>query len=156
MSYPCTCSPSQIQPPPSGGCPSGVCIFVPSLVISGESAPNCGNVAFTIDMAANSDLSACSGDINWALFTTWDHVAFSSMSIDSDGVIHGVTTADAVPATFYILSGLATCSNSLLSTYFTVSLPIANPCGVVLCEDGQACLPCTGECSDIIPDAVLT
>lgn len=104
----------------------------------------CGS-AFTVDIGAESDLTACETSINWYILS-YDEVAFTGVSINSSGVISGTTTNAAVVGSSYTFIGKVTCDDSLLSQYFTVKMFIKDLCFSVVCPEGESCNPCDGTC----------
>lgn len=147
--YPCTCSAVSVDYP-SGGCPSGDCLRIGSAIIT--AVLPCG-VADTFDILGISDVEICETSIIWGLLS-YDGTAFTDVSIDSSGILHFTTTSGAVPRAFYTFTGVATCSGTTISQYFTIKVPIADACYGITCPDGETCNPCTGLCG-AIPDVEL-
>lgn len=148
MAYPCVCSSYSYTPSSSSGCGSGTCLRVPrNMLISAEdSIAGCGQSG-ELDIAALSDLTACTGTVTWGLYATWDTAAFSSASIDAAGVLSFTSTEAAQLSTPYLFTGVAACPDTLLSQYFEVTIFIKNECSPsTVCGEGFVCNPCTGSC----------
>ena len=143
--YPCTCSAVSVEYP-SGGCPSGNCLRIGSAIIT--AVLPCG-VNETFDILAISDVDICETTILWALLS-YDTAAFSSASINSSGVLSFTTTSAATPRSYYTFTGVATCSGTTISQYFTIKVPIEDICYGHVCADVDTiCSPCSGVCVDI-------
>lgn len=147
--YPCTCSAVSVDYP-SGNCPSGNCLKIASAITT--AVLPCG-VNDSFDILAVSDVDICSSSIIWGLIS-YDTAAFTDVSIDSNGVLFFTATTAATPRAYYVFSGVATCSGTTISQYFTIKVPIADACYGKVCPDGETCNPCTGLCG-AIPDVEL-
>lgn len=125
---------------------SGTCLKVASLVISAETSIPCNGGVGSVDIAAQSDLTACTTGITWTL-VSWDTAAFTSVSLSSSGVLAFTSTIAAVAGTFYEFIGKVHCNSTLLSQYFKITVPIKNLCyGTAPCSTGFFCNTCTGGC----------
>ena len=150
--YPCCCcDPISVSLP---SCPSGNCLMVASLIVNPDtSALPCGGNA-SVNVAAESDLTKCTTGVNWGLLS-WDTDVFTAVSISSAGVLSFTTTTSTALNTFYVFTGKATCTGTLLSQYFTVKVAVRDACISTICSvAGQVCNPCTGLCIDP-PDVEL-
>lgn len=123
-----------------------------------NSALPCGG-SFIVDVGAESDLSNCTTGVNWYILPPslggYNSDAFESVSINSSGVLVGTTTNAIELNTFYTFTGKVTCSDTLLSQYFTVKLAVNNICLEVVCGEGLICNPCDGSCIEP-PDVELS
>lgn len=156
MPYPCQCGGCLSCSEPPGSCPTGNCLFVPSVILNTPIGP-CGD-SFTLDMSAleTTDLSACTGSITWSIVSFG--AGLTGVEIDSDGVLSGgsIDADTSIPGVRYTVTGLAKCSNSSLSIYFTVKVLIENKCSLVLPPEGFYCSPCSGEILPNAPDLILS
>lgn len=155
MPYPCCCcTPDSVTPPPA--CPSGNCLLVPQKVTINPttSVLPCG-ASGSVDIATLSDLTNCTGNVVWQL-VSYDETAFSTAGINSSGLLSFTTTSAAVVGQFYVFLVKAMCDNSILSAFVEVYVPIKDGCYATVCDPGESCNPCTGNCAPIVPDQILS
>jgi hypothetical protein len=147
--YPCSCTGCTDCSSTSNQCPDNAsCLMVSDVTLfSDTSILPCGS-SFSVAVGAASDLSVCDTTVNWGI-VSYDADAFSSVSVNSSGVVSGTTTTAAQLNTFYKIVGKAICTETLLSSYFTVKISVRNAClDVASCPDGQECDKCSGTCLD--------
>lgn len=143
--YPCNCCVGDCTITVNGCPDSADCLQVASIIVPpATSITGCGGEG-SVDVGAESTLTACTTSITWSLIS-WDTTAFTDVAIDSDGVLTFTSTNAAVADTYYKFIGKVHCSGSLLSQYFTVTVPIKNLCYGVTCAESLSCNPCTGGC----------
>lgn len=152
--YPCTCCSDDCQTS-YPDCPSGNCLKAASVVVQGESSvAGCG-ASKTFDIGTLSDLSVCETTITWSLIS-WDTTAFTSVSINSSGVVSLTTTNAAAAGTAYQVVGKVFCNSTLFSQYFTLTIIVRNLCYGVVCSGATPyCNTCTGGCLADLPDVEL-
>lgn len=120
------------------------------VLLPADSVGPCGD-AGGVDIAALSDLTICTTAVTWAL-VSWDTAAFTSVSINSSGVLSFTSTSAAQAGTYYTFTGVVYCPDTVLSQYFTVQVPIQDLCYGVTCLLPMVCNPCTGACLSAAPD----
>lgn len=153
--YPCLCNGcTDCEATQSGGCDQGLCLKAANLVIhSNNSILPCGGSG-TANIGAASDLTACTTTVNWFILPVseggYDDDAFTSVSIDSDGVLSFTTTTAIQLNTFYTFLGKVTCSDTYLSQFFTVKVSVKNACLDIVCPEDFECNPCDGTCVEAV------
>jgi hypothetical protein len=154
--YPCSCSGCTDCNSTTPSCPDGSsCLKIADITLySNTSVLPCGS-SLTANVGAASDLDVCETTINWGI-VSYDEDAFTNVSVNSSGVVSATTTDAAQLNTFYKIIGKAICTETLLSSYFTVKVSVRNAClDVASCPTGETCNPCTGECAETV-DAELS
>lgn len=152
--YPCICTPcTGCVTTPS--CPSGDCLRVASFPVDPETSVLPCNHTGTVDIAAESDLSICTGTLVWELIS-WDTTAFSGVTISDAGVITFTSTSAAEVRKYYEFVGRVFCTGTLLSQFFTILVPIKDGCYGKVCPSGQVCDPCSPTQCIASPDVELS
>lgn len=154
------CCPGRNTTPTSPSCTTNCfrAVDVTRGCVDSSPAP-CGGT-LTIDLAEeNNNLNNCtSGGVDcpvvYQLISHTSH--FSSVTISSAGELELTVSDSATPSDLGTIRYRVYCTCNSYSSTGKVRVCIKNLCTNVLCEEGDYCNKCTGECDPIIPNATLT
>jgi len=148
-----TCNPSD-PPVVTNNCD---CLNLPYItVFPDDSVGPCGQTG-TVDFSDCFDFCACEEEVAVLTVMDIDPPVLVVNSINTGGMSY-TTTEDAEPYDKVEVTIKATCTDKddedvLIGDYTTITIWIKDLCKNVLCESGEICNKCTGECD---PNVNLT
>lgn len=136
------CSCLVTSPPIDQVCPTGNCLYVPSLLIHGStSISNCGEQGF-IDIVSKINTKLCDKhSLNRLIQVTKTSTNMTAYVNTSNQIVFQFinTTSNTGTIKYKVTCGKYSKSN-------IITVVARNMCYNVLCETGFTCNPCTGNC----------
>lgn len=150
---PCACASSNPGPTPTeAGCADG-CICICDIIVAEEDFPNIcedGTVNAN-DESYGHDTTACGVDTQYWSLVSYDTAFYESFSVLTDGTITWNVRDDQSGVGEAVLRF----SCGPYDAYVVFFAGAINPCDEVVCDPGEACNKCTGEC-EVVAAGELT